>query len=106
MVVAFAGCGGGGEKPVPNAGRSQDAGRVAAEPMPDRQTEPLKFYTWRVDQLFIKQDADGDGRLDAMEYGNSTDNFQRIDANKDGFVTKQEVLDDLIPKLKQSGEIP
>jgi hypothetical protein len=113
VTVSFFGCGGSSDEPgsanpsAPPSRSAQDTGRVPAAPMPDRETDPLKFTEWRVDQLILKQDADGDGRLDSVEFGDTPENnFQRIDANQDGFVTKQEILDDLIPKMRQAGDIP
>jgi Ca2+-binding EF-hand superfamily protein len=68
--------------------------------------EPLQFLYWRVDAMFEGKDADGDGMLDADEFAGEEYNFERIDLNADGFLTKQEVVDDMIPVLRAEGKIP
>ena len=67
--------------------------------------EPLQFLYWRVDDMFERKD-DGDGRMDMDEFGGEAYNFERIDLNGDGFLTKKEVVDDMIPVLRAEGKIP
>jgi hypothetical protein len=56
--------------------------------------------------MFERQDIDGDGRMDMDEFSGEAYNFERIDINGDGFLTKQEVVDDMIPVLRAEGKIP
>ena len=112
LTVLLAGCSGGG-------GTSDEA--TAAEPaagaedlfkqwgpseMPDREAQPLEFFYWRVDEHFRRSDADENGKLAFDEFGGEQVNFERIDVNDDGFVTKQEFIDDLLPLMQSTGEIP
>jgi hypothetical protein len=74
--------------------------------MPDPDTEPLQFLYWRVDQLYDTKDANADGRLDLEEFGGLAHNFERIDVDGDGFVTKQEIIDDQVQTMREEGKIP
>ncbi len=68
--------------------------------------EPLQFLYWRVDAMFERGDTDGDGRMDLDEFAGEAFNFERIDINNDGFLTKKEMIDDMIPVLRAEGKIP
>ena len=73
---------------------------------PDREAQPLEFFHWRVDELFRRGDADENGKLGFDEFSGEQVNFERIDVNDDGFVTKKEFIDDLLPLMQSTGEIP
>jgi len=73
---------------------------------PDREAQPLEFLYWRVDELFRRNDADESGKLEIDELGGEQVNFERIDVDDDGFVTKKEIIDDMLPLLQSTGEIP
>ena len=80
--------------------------RWGPEEQPDNDADPLAYFYWRVDGMFERKDASADGRLDLDEYGGEAFNFERIDANGDGFITKKEVIDDYIPVMRAEGKIP
>ncbi len=117
LAVIATGCGGGEtEKPstptsttpatVASGGEEDLTKRVGPEEQPDQTAEPLQFLYWRVDAMFERGDADGDGRLDTDEFSGESYNFERMDINADGFLTKKEVVDDMIPVLRAEGKIP
>jgi hypothetical protein len=82
--------------------------------MPERVTQPLEFLYWRVDQLFATKDLDQDGRLtpdefsagDPLRSGSESQNFERIDTDSDGRVTKKEINDYMTQVLRAQGTIP
>jgi hypothetical protein len=110
--VGLAGCGGGAPdttapEAAPAGGDEQDlTKRWGPDVMPDQDAEPLQFLYWRVDQLFDRNDLDGDGRITRDEYGGEEVNFERIDANDDDVITKKEIIDDMTPRLREEGKIP
>ena len=108
MIVGLAGCGGGTpDTAAPTGGDDEElTKRWGPDVMPDQDAEPLQFLYWRVDQLFDRSDLDGDGRLTRDEYPGEDHNFERIDANDDDVVTKKEIIDDMIPRLREEGKIP
>jgi hypothetical protein len=111
LVLGFAGCGGGaseapGQDAAPDGEISELTKRWGPDAMPDRDAEPLQFLYWRVDQMFDREDADGDGRINREEFRGQSHNFDRIDTDGDGFITKQEIIDDAIPRLREEGKIP
>ena len=59
-----------------------------------------------MDQLFDTGDLDGDGRITRDEFKGEDFNFDRIDANGDGVLTKKEIIDDMTPRLREEGKIP
>jgi hypothetical protein len=73
--------------------------------MPDRLTNPQQFLYWRVDEMFRQADKDGDGRISTEEYEGPPENLQRMDTNKDSFLTKREVVTDATRLMKESGEM-
>jgi hypothetical protein len=112
VMVGLAGCGGGGSDSAPpdtaQTGSDDEdlTKRWGPDVMPDQDTEPLQFLYWRVDSLFDRSDLDADGRLTRDEYPGEAFNFERIDANDDGVVTKKEIIDDMAPRLREEGKIP
>jgi len=114
VAVVVTGCGGGGGEGSSSSSSSGSTGsggedltaRMGPEEQPDVNTEPLQFLYWRVDNMFELGDVDGDGRMDLDEFSGETYNFERMDANSDGFITKQEVVDDMVPVLRAKGTIP
>jgi hypothetical protein len=119
-VLSMVACGGGGGGTEPaTTGQQRAAGQQPARPapaghapgssedllkqwgpdtMPDRTQEPEQFFYWRVDEMFRQADADQDGMMTFEEYGGMESNFQRLDANGDGVITKKEVIDDQLPR--------
>jgi hypothetical protein len=94
------------QEQTPASGDEKDLTRKwGPEEQPDRNAEPLQFLYWRVDAMFERVDIDGDGRMDMDEFAGETYNFERIDLNADGFLTKQEVVDDMIPVLRAEGKL-
>lgn len=128
VILAFVGCGGGAETTSADADATSadvDAGATEAmqtssgeeeeedllkqwgpEEMPDQYAQPLEFLHWRVDRMFEVEDADTDGRISLDEYSGESFNFDRIDMNSDGYITKKEVIDDRIPIMREEGKIP
>ncbi len=114
VLATLAGCGGGNAQSEgsPSASRGGGAGEAdlnrnwGPAEMPDQEAQPLEFLYWRVDRMFEEIDADVDGRISADEYTGDAFNFQRMDSNGDGFMTKKEIIDDFIPVLRQQGAIP
>ena len=128
LALAFAGCGGGaddrnqaeghdqhdshtdgpGEVHAADDGPQQSPGDVAAlmAEMPDPATQPLEHLIWRVDLMYENEDADTDGKLTREEYSGTTYNFQRLDADENGYITKQEIIDDQTVTLRERGRIP
>ncbi len=92
------------EAPPPGV-ESDTTVRLGPEQQPDREAEPLQFFYWRVDRMFDTQDANGDGMISAAEFSGEPTNFERIDANADLQITKQEVVDDWLPKLQTTEEV-
>jgi hypothetical protein len=95
---------GGGSEPA--AGGGSGAGNIGPDTMPDREAEPVQFLYWRIDRMWEEHDADGDGKLSTEEYAGEPYNFERIDTDADGFLTKQEIIDDMTPVLREEGRIP
>jgi len=94
------------QEQTPASGDGEDLTRKwGPEEQPDLNAEPLQFLYWRVDAMFERGDGDGDGRMDMDEFAGETYNFERIDRNADGFLTKQEVVDDMIPVLRAEGKL-
>lgn len=114
VALVVAGCGSSGGEGSSSSSSSGSTGsggedltaRMGPEEQPDPNTEPLQFLHWRVDNMFERGDVDGDGRMDLDEFSGETYNFERMDANSDGFITKQEVVDDMVPVLRAKGTIP
>lgn len=114
VALVVAGCGDSGGEGSSSSSSSGSTGsggedltaRMGPEEQPDVNTEPLQFLYWRVDNMFELGDVDGDGRMDLDEFSGETYNFERMDANSDGFITKQEVVDDMVPVLRAKGTIP
>ncbi len=95
------------QEQTPAFGDAEDLTRKwGPEEQPDPNVEPLQFLYWRVDAMFERGDMDGDGRMDMDEFAGEAYNFERIDLNGDGFLTKKEVVDDMIPVLRAEGKIP
>jgi hypothetical protein len=125
VMLACAGCGGGADSTpaeTDSAGAGTDATETSQpageageedlhkmwgpEEMPDQYAQPLEFLYWRVDRMFEREDADADGRISLDEFSGETINFERIDTNTDGHLTKKEVIDDFIPTMREEGKIP
>ncbi len=116
VTVVATGCGGGesGTSSTSASSATTATGdgdedltkRWGPEEQPDQNAEPLEFLYWRVDAMFERGDADGDGILDMDEFSGESFNFERMDINGDGFLTKKEVVDDMIPVLRAEGKIP
>jgi hypothetical protein len=119
VAVIATGCGGSGSETsststsstsssvTPASGEEEDlTRRWGPEEQPDMNAEPLQFLHWRVDAMFDRDDIDADGRMDLDEFAGEAYNFERMDANGDGFLTKKEVVDDMIPVLRAEGQIP
>ena len=92
--------------PTASPGDTDLTRKWGPDTMPDKDTEPLEFLYWRVDTLFEDKDLDRDGRLTLVEFGGVTMNFERIDADVDGFVIKKEVIDDMTRVMREQGTIP
>ena len=77
--------------------------------MPDQESQPLEFLHWRVDTMFDTVDIDRDGKISEEEFtgdfGGEIYNFQRMDADADGYLVKQEIVDDMVPVLREEGKI-
>jgi len=121
VMLAFVGCGGGAEStPADTDASATQAVETSGgeeqeedlfkqwgpEEMPDQYAQPLEFFYWRVDRMFEASDLDTDGRINIDEYNGESFNFERIDANSDGYLTKKEVIDDFIPVMREEGKIP
>ncbi|WP_211097203.1 MULTISPECIES: EF-hand domain-containing protein [Oxalobacteraceae] len=73
-------------------GASMAVAQSATEPAAPRKPHFLA----RFDEQFKAADKDGDGALsrteaEAANWGRLTDNFDRLDTNKDGKVTRDEI---------------
>lgn len=98
------------EKPSVPATRAE---LPAVEGAPDRTKDPVGFLLWRVDQMFLRADVNVDGFLELHEYegplGSEAERlaaFKRIDANGDGKLTQEEVVDGMVasnPELQGAG---
>ena len=111
-------CGGGSSDVEPAAGQDDphghehDGGEGGSEPpvsqtgQPDPNSQPIEFLEWRVDQMFAKDDLDGDGQLTIDEWSGPEANFERLDADEDGLLTKQEIVADQTEALRERGQIP
>ena len=111
VAVIATGCGEGGgsetsSTSAASSGEENLTSRLGPEEQPDPNAEPLQFLYWRVDAMFERGDSDGDGMLDVDEFAGESYNFERIDLDADGFLTKKEVVDDMIPVLRAEGKIP
>jgi len=122
VMLAFVGCGGGTEStPADDDASAPQAVQTSGgeeeeeedllkmwgpEEMPDQYAQPLEFLYWRVDRMFEREDPDADGRISRDEFSGESFNFDRIDTNGDGYVTKKEVIDDFIPVMREEGKIP
>jgi len=121
LMLSFVGCGGSAESTPAGADASdteamQTGGGEEEEEdllkqwgpaeMPDQYAQPLEFLHWRVDRMFEREDADADGRITLDEFSGEAFNFERIDINSDGYITKKEVIDDYIPVMREEGKIP
>jgi len=94
------------QEQTPAPGDEEDLTRKwGPEKQPDPIAAPLQFLYWRVDAMFERGDIDGDGRMDMDEFVGEADIFEQIDVNGDGFITKKELLDDVIPVLLGEGKI-
>ena len=110
-VVLTASCSGGESG---NSSNGTDSGGAdpeltknwGPEELPDQNLEPLQFLYWRVDGLFERLDLNRDGKIDLDEYEGATYNFDRMDTDGDGFITKKEVIDDMTVVLREEGKIP
>lgn len=110
-IGCLAACGGGAE----SADDSQVASAASgAEPIgpatePNMTEQPLEFLHWRIDRMWEDFDTNGDGLLSLEEFTvedmGQPYAFERIDANADGFLTKQEIVDDQEPVLREEGKI-
>ena len=67
--------------------------QLGPDEMPDRDAEPAAFYNWRVDQMFLNRDKDGDGMISRGEFKGAAAEFDVMDVNGDEFLTKREVAD-------------
>ena len=108
LLVLLAGCSGGGGAPDEATATAVEEDlfkQWGPSEMPDREEQPLEFLHWRVDELFRNSDANEDGRLDFEEFSGERENFDRIDLDGDGFVTKKEIIDDMVPLLESTGEL-
>lgn len=121
VMLVFVGCGGGAESSSASTdtsatGSVQTGGgeeeeedllrQWGPEEMPDQYAQPLEFFYWRVDRMFEVEDPDTDGLIHRDEYSGDSINFERIDVNGDGYITKKEVIDDFIPVMREEGKIP
>lgn len=116
LVLGLAGCGGGGgsststEQPAggtaANPGGTATAENAAGGEMPDPNSQPVEFLHWRVDRMFEAQDTDQDGKITLDEFAGESPNFDRMDSNGDGFLTKQEIIDDQSATLRAEGKMP
>ena len=117
-VSLLVSCGGSPSDTEPAAGQEDshghdhDGGGDAVEiqtsqsGMPDPNDKPVEFLEWRVDQMFVKDDLDGDGLLTADEWSGPAENFARLDADDDGHLTKKEIVDDQTAAMREKGMIP
>ena len=55
--------------------------------------------------LVERGDTDGDGRINMDEFAGEALLFKRMDVNGDEFITKKELVDDMIPILRAEGKI-
>ena len=117
MICLIAACGdqsgdtasaAGGDTAADTAGTvTADAGgSIGPDTMPDREADPLSFLYYRIDRMFEETDTDGDGNLSLEEYQGEVYNFERIDMNSDGLISKQEIVEDRLPALREAGKIP
>ncbi len=72
------------ETPAPPAAPGPDG-------MPDREQDPVAFYTWRIDRLFLDVDKDKDGMVSRSEFTGNPDEFPVMDTDKDDHITKSEM---------------
>jgi hypothetical protein len=127
MSALLVGCAGGGEESAPEPDAPTDvadaatgtepperpahdvsidpSARLGPETRPDRDEEPEKFLYWRIDRMFERSDADGNGLLTRAEFVGETVNFERMDADGDGNLTRTEVADDMFARLQETGHI-
>jgi Ca2+-binding EF-hand superfamily protein len=72
-----------------SADRNKD-GKLDAEELKNARGQVIKE---RIEFLFKELDADGDGRISKAEArGAIRQNFDQIDTNKDGFISREELL--------------
>lgn len=79
--------------------------RWGPDQMPDRNEEPLQFFYWRIDKMFTDFDANDDGKLEPHEFAGPPENFERIDRDGDGFLTKRELVDDGAHRVVEPGGV-
>jgi len=69
--------------------------------VPDREADPVAFWNWRVDQLFLTRDADQDGKISRDEFEGNPAEFDVMDADKDGYLTKKEAVDHVLARFME-----
>jgi len=67
--------------------------------MPDREQDPVGFWTWRVDLMFKNYDADTNGKISRNEFSGDATEFATMDTDGDGSLSRSEVLDRVIQRF-------
>jgi hypothetical protein len=67
--------------------------------MPNRETDPVAFWTWRVDQMFKNYDIDKNGKIARDEFSGDPAEFAAMDVDHDEALSRDEVLDRIMKRF-------
>lgn len=103
-ILLVMGCAPGGSEVEKVAAEEDSAGELTGQPpedVPDREADPVGHWTWRVEQLFLNRDADQDGRISRDEFEGNPTEFDVMDTDKDGYLSKEEVTDHVLARYME-----
>jgi hypothetical protein len=96
-LAALAGCASEpGQAPEPGADASPPPvpaalpGELPSD-VPDREADPVAFWNWRIERMFLERDADKDGLVTRAEFTGNPAEFDSIDGDRNGGLDPDEV---------------